>query len=225
MSHSHERLWTGIIFILLDTVRKGNEFQCKKNRKKTKKNTPTVTKDHSHHQLEINQTSYIIYTYIYEFGTWTYWRQYRSDPKAQIKTAMSKVRKMSINSNDVDLTSMLLITTKEPMDDIHSQPPATPIPTIYPNDFDFDFDNSLKNKSTSRSFIRPPKTLGQEHRNRSVPHSLQVWLRDWWMKLFLLFSVSFRRDYLPSGQNDTDVWFFFYLCFKKLNIHFCSSIK
>lgn len=111
-------------------------------------------------------------------------------PRSASKSGdISKLRKMSINSNDDDQTTKLLITTKEPSDDDQShqpnddedhddsqlQPPSTPIPTIYSNDFDFDIENSLKLKATSRSFIRPAKTLGQEHRNRSVPHNLQVW--------------------------------------------------
>lgn len=79
---------------------------------------------------------------------------------------------MNINSTDSDLTSMLIITTNES----GQQKPITSIPTIYPNDYDFDLDTEFqKTKSTaSRSFSRPAKTLGQEHRNKSVPHSLQV---------------------------------------------------
>lgn len=51
----------------------------------------------------------------------------------------------------------------------------TSMPTIYPNDFDFNVATGFGAKSTiSRSFIRPAKALGQEHRNISVPNSLKV---------------------------------------------------
>lgn len=81
---------------------------------------------------------------------------------------------MNIDSQDSDLTSMLIITT----DESGQQKPITSIPTIYPNDYDFDLETGFKAKSAaSRSFIRPPKTLSQEHRNKSVPHSLQVCLK------------------------------------------------
>lgn len=51
----------------------------------------------------------------------------------------------------------------------------TSMPTIYPNDFDFNIPTGFGTKSnTSRSFIRPPRALGQEHRNISVPNSLKV---------------------------------------------------
>lgn len=96
-------------------------------------------------------------------------------PRPPSKGDMAKIRKTSINSNDVDLTTTLLINTKEPLELDHIPlTPSTPIPTIYPNDYDFDIENSLKSKLTSRSFIRPPKTLSQEHRNKSLPHNLQV---------------------------------------------------
>lgn len=78
---------------------------------------------------------------------------------------------MNINRTDSDLSSMLIITTNES----GQQKPITSIPTIYPNDYDFDLGTGFKVKSTgSRSFSRPAKTLSQEHRNKSVPHSLQV---------------------------------------------------
>lgn len=55
------------------------------------------------------------------------------------------------------------------------QKSKTSMPTIYPNDFDFNVTGGFGTKSTaSRSFIRPPKTLSQEHRNISVPNSLKV---------------------------------------------------
>lgn len=78
---------------------------------------------------------------------------------------------MNVDSNETDPTSMLIITTNES----GQQKPIMSIPTIYPNDYDFDLDIGFRNKSAaSRSFIRPSKTLSQEHRNRSVPHNLQV---------------------------------------------------
>lgn len=78
---------------------------------------------------------------------------------------------MSSNKT-IDPASMLIITTNE-----SGQPKAiTSIPTIYPeNEYEFDLETGFRNKSAaSRSFIRPTKTLTQEHRNRSVPHNLQV---------------------------------------------------
>lgn len=110
-------------------------------------------------------------------------------PRSASKSGdITKLRKMSINSNDDDQTTSLLITKPSEDDDQshqpnvddddddaqQSQPPSTPIPKIYSNDFDFNIENSLKLKACSRSFIRPAKTLSQEHRNRSVPHNLQV---------------------------------------------------
>lgn len=76
-----------------------------------------------------------------------------------------------MNTTDSDPTSMLIITTSES----GQQKPIASIPTIYPNDYDFDLETGIKAKSAgSRSFSRPAKALGQEHRNKSVPHSLQV---------------------------------------------------
>lgn len=78
---------------------------------------------------------------------------------------------MNNNSTESDVTSMLILTTNES----GQQKPITSIPTIYPNDYDFDLETGFKAKSAaSRSFIRPTKALGQEHRNKSVPHNLQV---------------------------------------------------
>lgn len=49
------------------------------------------------------------------------------------------------------------------------------MPTIYPNDYDFNAISGFGfNSTTSRSFVRPAKALGQEHRNISVPNSLKV---------------------------------------------------
>lgn len=49
------------------------------------------------------------------------------------------------------------------------------MPTIYPNDFEFGASAGFGfNSTTSRSFVRPAKQIGQEHRNISVPNSLKV---------------------------------------------------
>lgn len=49
------------------------------------------------------------------------------------------------------------------------------MPTIYPNDYDFNAVYGFGlHSTTSRSFVRPSKALGQEHRNISVPNSLKV---------------------------------------------------
>lgn len=49
------------------------------------------------------------------------------------------------------------------------------MPTIYPNDYDFNAIPGFGfNSTTSRSFVRPSKSIGQEHRNVSVPNSLKV---------------------------------------------------
>lgn len=77
------------------------------------------------------------------------------------------MRKFSV---DQEFANMLIVTTNES----GQQKPITSIPTIYPNDFDYDAENIRTKSSGSRSFIRPSKNLGQEHRNKSVPHSLQV---------------------------------------------------
>lgn len=51
----------------------------------------------------------------------------------------------------------------------------TSMPTIYPNDYDFNVATGFgANSTTSRSFIRPTKNLSQQHRNISVPNSLKV---------------------------------------------------
>lgn len=139
-----------------------------------------------------------------------------------------KNRRNSINSNDDDQTSTLLISTKDTTDDENaamelvggidlSPPPSTPIPTIYSNDYDFDIENNLKNKATSRSFIRPAKTLGQEHRNRSVPHNLQVrqnyCLLDWFC--FLICKQANWHKFI--------CWFYIENSHTTLNIHFCGA--
>lgn len=49
------------------------------------------------------------------------------------------------------------------------------MPTIYPNDYDFNpIAGFGLNSTTSRSFVRPTRSIGQEHRNISVPNSLKV---------------------------------------------------
>lgn len=77
---------------------------------------------------------------------------------------------MRKHSVDQEFADMLIVTTNE----AGEEKPLNSIPTIYPNDFDYDAEHFRAKSSASRSFIRPAKTLGQEHRNKSVPHSLQV---------------------------------------------------
>lgn len=49
------------------------------------------------------------------------------------------------------------------------------MPTIYPNDFDYNVSIGYgANSTSSRSFVRSMKNLDQEHRNISVPNSLKV---------------------------------------------------
>lgn len=49
------------------------------------------------------------------------------------------------------------------------------MPTIYPNDYDFNAVGGFGyDSTTSRSFVRPAKAIGLEHRNISVPNSLKV---------------------------------------------------
>lgn len=77
------------------------------------------------------------------------------------------------DTNDADSGSVHLITPNE--SSMGQSKSKSSIPTIYPNDYDFDFKIGFSaNSTTSRSFVRPPKTLSNEHRNISVPHSLQV---------------------------------------------------
>lgn len=73
--------------------------------------------------------------------------------------------KMVIKS-ETDLTNVLIITTDEC--GLHTQTALAES-----NDFDFDLDFSLRQKK-SKSFIRHTKSLCNEHRNKSVPHNLQV---------------------------------------------------
>lgn len=65
------------------------------------------------------------------------------------------------------------------------------MPTIYPNDFDYNVSVGFGvNSANSRSFVRSTKNLGQEHRNISVPNSLKV------CKYFLayLFQEQRKKD-------------------------------
>lgn len=77
----------------------------------------------------------------------------------------------------------------------------TSMPTIYPNDYDFNAIAGFGfNSTTSRSFVRPPKSIGQEHRNISVPNSLKVCSCKHQLFLFILklklehFKFSFVLD-------------------------------
>lgn len=84
----------------------------------------------------------------------------------------------------------------------------TSMPTIYPNDYDFNVTAGFGfNSMTSRSFVRPPKSIGQEHRNISVPNSLKVC-----SKMFTFFLVSFFFHFIS----------FFYLF---LIIFLCLSFR
>lgn len=83
---------------------------------------------------------------------------------------------MNINiDNDDDDDRMFRIGESNDLDSQQQLKSKTSMPTIYPNDYDFSVATGFGAKSTtSRSFIRPPKNLSQEHRNISVPNSLKV---------------------------------------------------
>ncbi|KAJ6641632.1 hypothetical protein Bhyg_06572 [Pseudolycoriella hygida] len=69
------------------------------------------------------------------------------------------------NNSEADLTSVLIITTDEC---------GTRKPTTFAGvDADIDLEYGF-NKKKSKSFVRQTKSLSTEHRNKSVPHSLQV---------------------------------------------------
>lgn len=86
-----------------------------------------------------------------------------------IKQDAKEIRMQINNSNDADLTKL-----------------KTSMPTIYPNDYDFNAISGFGfNSTTSRSFVRPAKSLGQEHRNISVPNSLKVPIT-----FYFIFSLS-----------------------------------
>ena len=77
---------------------------------------------------------------------------------------------MVINSEqDLDVTSVLIITTDE-CGGIRKQ---TALATGVASDYDFDLEYGFKHKK-SKSFVRQTKSLSNEHRNKSVPHNLQV---------------------------------------------------
>lgn len=69
------------------------------------------------------------------------------------------------NSSEADLTSVLIITT----DECGTRKPTT----FAGNDGDINLEYGF-NKKKSKSFVRQTKSLSTEHRNKSVPHSLQV---------------------------------------------------
>lgn len=83
---------------------------------------------------------------------------------------------MNINiDNDDDDDRMFRIGASNEWDGQQQLTTKTSMPTIYPNDYDFNVATGFGVKSTtSRSFIRPTKNLSQEHRNISVPNSLKV---------------------------------------------------
>lgn len=87
------------------------------------------------------------------------------------------------------------------------KPSKTPMPTIYPNDFDYNVSIGFGGNSTgSRSFVRSTKNLGQEHRNISVPNSLKVWID------FISFHRHFLYEFCICGQG---VWFEIHMHTKK----------
>lgn len=77
---------------------------------------------------------------------------------------------------DADIKRDAEETTMQTNNDTDNLPKLkNSMPTIYPNDYDFNAITGFGfNSTTSRSFVRPAKTLGQEHRNISVPNSLKV---------------------------------------------------
>lgn len=85
---------------------------------------------------------------------------------------------MNTDANDANVEGMYFGTSYTDSEHSQQQQPKqkTSMPTIYPNDFDFNVPvTGFGTKSTtSRSFIRPTRTLSKEHRNISVPNSLKV---------------------------------------------------
>ena len=75
-----------------------------------------------------------------------------------------------MNCGDDDSTNVpLIITTNETGT---SRPRSTTGSVL--SGGNFGLETNFKAKSC-RSFIRQPTKLGNEHRNKSVPHNLQVW--------------------------------------------------
>lgn len=94
---------------------------------------------------------------------------------------------MNINIDDDD-DRMFRIGASNDSDSQQQLKSKTSMPTIYPNDYDFNVATGFGAKSTtSRSFIRPTKNLSQEHRNISVPNSLKVQL---FLLLFFIFLIA-----------------------------------
>lgn len=82
---------------------------------------------------------------------------------------------INIDNDDDDDDRMFRIGASHESDGQRQLASKTSMPTIYPNDYDFNVATRFGVKSTtSRSFIRPAKNLSQEHRNISVPNSLKV---------------------------------------------------
>lgn len=79
---------------------------------------------------------------------------------------------MDVDANNDANPMRMQSTTSIESDLQHSK---NSMPTIYPNDYDFNAITGFGfNSTTSRSFVRPAKSIGQEHRNVSVPNSLKV---------------------------------------------------
>lgn len=67
------------------------------------------------------------------------------------------------------------------------------MPTIYPNDYDFNAIPGFGfHSTTSRSFVRPSKAIGLEHRNISVPNSLKVCSRISFQHIYYFFFFIFE---------------------------------
>lgn len=82
--------------------------------------------------------------------------------------------RMTCHNMDVEMKNDGDVSGMEKMDqnDYDLSKLKNSMPIINSNDYDF---NGFKYSSTtSRSFVRPSKALGKEHRNISVPNSLKV---------------------------------------------------
>lgn len=79
---------------------------------------------------------------------------------------------VELTKHDVTATSGL---QKKSSFELEVEKLKSSMPTIYPNDYEFSASAGFGfNSTTSRSFVRPAKQIGQEHRNISVPNSLKV---------------------------------------------------
>lgn len=74
--------------------------------------------------------------------------------------------KMSGGSTDPESSNVVIITTDEY---------GTRKPTSFTDSSaEIDLDHGFRHQKKSRSFVRQTKSLSNEHRNSSLPHSLQV---------------------------------------------------